>query len=264
MTMKNKVSRAVYCLLATIAVALMSLTVRHRPVVYLVGDSTVAVGWGKYLGNHFDTTAVSIQNRAVSGTSTRTFITQAVHDKKMTQNGMWNGVIAQLQPHDVVIIQFGHNDDSPLADTSRSRGTIKGISDSTTVVFNRFLNKEEVVHSFGWYLAKMVKEAQAKGAMVIICSPIPKNKWLNGKVIRNNQDYGKWCAMVASNTGASFLDLNQLVADRYDVEGQAKVSSTYFTPDHVHTTPEGSALNAAMVATGIRALSKAELKKYLK
>ena len=150
------------------------------------------------------------------------------------------------------MIQFGHNDSSPLDDTARARGTIKSNGDEVKDIYNPITKQQETVHSYGWYLRKFVADAKAKGATVVICSPIPRNQWNEGKVKRSTEDYGKWAKEAAVQAGAYFIDLNTLIAEVYDKEGEAKVKSTYFnTTDHTHPIEAGAKLNAARVVEGI-------------
>jgi lysophospholipase L1-like esterase len=246
------------------ACALFSFMQKPKPTLYLVGDSTVKNGkgkgdgglwgWGNYLGNHFDTTKITVENDALGGTSSRTFQTQ----------GWWDKVAAKIKPGDYVIMQFGHNDSSPLVDSSRARGTIKNNSDESQELYNPLTKKTEVIHSYGWYLRKMINEAKAKGATVAVCSLIPRNSWKDGKVNRSTNDYGKWAAEAAKQAGATFIDLNTLTADVYDSEGEAKVKSTYFNDkDHTHTIEAGAILNAKLVAEGIKQSKGFALNKYL-
>ena len=108
-------------------------------------------------------------------------------------------------------------------------------------------------------------EAKAQGATVVICSPIPRNDWKDGKVKRNPTDYGQWAAEAARQSGAAYIDLNQLIADRYDRTGEATVRATYFNAtDHTHTIEAGAKLNAEAVAEGIRQQKGLALRKYLK
>jgi len=236
-----------------------------RPTLYLVGDSTVKNGkgrgdgglwgWGNYLPAYFDTTRIAVENDALGGTSSRTFQTQ----------GWWDKVQAKIKPGDFVIMQFGHNDNGALADTARARGTIKGVGEELEEVYNPIMKKQEVVHTYGWYMRKFVADAKAKGATAIICSPIPRNAWTIGKVNRNNTDYGQWAAAVAKQTGAYFIDLNKLVADKYDQAGETTVRSIYFnTTDHTHTIEAGAQLNAQAVAEGLRDLKGKPLAKYMR
>lgn len=240
-------------------------TPNARPTLYLIGDSTVKNGqgrgdgglwgWGNYLPAAFDTTRLRVENDARGGTSTRTFRTM----------GLWDKVKAKIKPGDYVLMQFGHNDSSPLTDSTRARGTIRSNGDESQEVYNYLTKQKEVVHSYGWYLRQFVAEAKAQGATVVICSPIPRNEWSGGKVKRNTSDYGQWAAAAARQTGVAYIDLNQLIADRYDRAGEATVRATYFnTTDHTHTIEAGAKLNAEAVAEGIRQQKGLALRKYLK
>ncbi len=246
------------------ALALYSFMQAPKPVLYLVGDSTVKNGkgkgdgglwgWGNYVGAYFDSTRITVENDALGGTSSRTFQTQ----------GHWDKVLAKIKPGDYVMMQFGHNDSSPLVDTSRARGTIKSNGDEQQDLYNPLTKKQEVIHSYGWYLRKMIGEAKAKGATVLVCSLIPRNAWKDGKVTRSSADYGLWAKQAAAQAGATFIDLNTLVADVYDHEGQQKVGTVYFTDkDHTHTIEAGAKLNAQLVAKGIKE-SSSPLRSYLK
>lgn len=250
------------CLL--VSVFAFTLIQKPKPTIYLIGDSTVKNGqgrgdgglwgWGNFLSSGFDTTKISIENAALGGRSSRTYLTE----------GQWQKVLDKLKPGDYVLMQFGHNDSSPLDDTARARGTIKGISEESKEIYNPIKAKQEVVYTYGWYLRKFINDAKAKSATAIVCSPIPRNSFKNGKVNRSNEDYGKWAKEVAAAEKVEFIDLNKLIADVYDEEGETKVAATYFgKTDHTHTVKEGAELNARMVVKGIAGL-KSELKNYLK
>ncbi|EEI92604.1 hypothetical protein HMPREF0765_1831 [Sphingobacterium spiritivorum ATCC 33300] len=196
---------------------------QRRSVIFLIGDSTVKNGkgkggagqwgWGSVLEQYFDTTRIDIQNRALGGTSTRTFISK----------GLWKNVLDQLNKDDFLVVQFGHNDGGPLDDTARARGTIKGIGDEVKTIYNPLLRQEEAVHTYGWYLTKMIQEAKQKGAHVIICSPIPRDRWKDHKVERAEGSYPAWAEQVAQNNKVPFIDLHNLIADEYDRIGKEKV-----------------------------------------
>lgn len=254
--------------LLVIAVILFSSFVilkkdERKPTFFIIGDSTVKNGkgngagnmwgWGDFMSPFFDTTKIKIENLALGGTSSRTFITK----------GLWDKVLAKMQKGDFVIMQFGHNDNGALDDTARARGTIKGVGDSTKEIYNPITKQQEVVHTYGWYLAKFVNEAKAKGATAIICSPIPRNDWKDGRVIRYNETgYGLWAKQTAASTGAFFIDLNSLTADAYDAMGQEQVKP-FFPNEHTHTGREGAFLNATNVKNAIKLLKDCQLKDYL-
>jgi len=246
-----------------LAVIFVSFTLAgHKPVLYIIGDSTVKngdgsgkngqMGWGTVIDAHFDTGKISIQNHAIGGRSSRTFIT----------DGRWDKILATLQKGDYVIMQFGHNDGGALDDTARARGTIKGIGEDSVEIYNPIRKQKEVVYTYGHYIRKYVNEAHEKEATAIICSPIPRREWKDGKLVRANETYTKWAKEVAEQTKAQFIDLHNMISDEYDKMDTVKVNS-FFPADHTHTNKEGAILNAKIVVTGIQQLKKCDLKKYV-
>lgn len=247
------------------AIMVLAFTLdKHKPVFYIIGDSTVRngdgtgkngqVGWGTVIDVYFDTSKITVLNNAIGGRSSRTFIT----------DGRWDKIMADLQKGDFVIMQFGHNDGGALDDTARARGTIKGIGDDSVEIYNPIRKMKEMVHSYGWYMRKYVNEAKAKGATAIICSPIPRNDWKDGKVIRSTESgYALWAKQVAEQTGAYFIDLNDKIATEYEKMDTADVRK-FFPADHTHTNKAGAELNASIVVKEIKDLRKCKLRKYLK
>jgi lysophospholipase L1-like esterase len=228
------------------------------PTVFLVGDSTVKTntrgqqGWGDRLPAHLDPEKVKVTNRALGGRSSRSFLTE----------GLWDKVLADVRPGDFVLIQFGHNDGGSLSQ-GRARASLKGTGEQTQEVTLEATGKQEVVHTYGWYLRKYIADAQANGATPIILSPVPRNIWKDGNIARAANDYGKWAAESAKAGGALFLDLNDLVARRYEQAGPDAVKNQYFGEDHTHTTPAGAALTAAVVAEGLRGLTDCPLGRFV-
>lgn len=220
-----------------------------KPTVFVVGDSTVKNGrgdgagglwgWGDFIGQLLDTTKVNVENHARGGTSSRTY-----QDK-----GLWDSVHKKLKKGDYVLIQFGHNDDGPINDDFRARGTIKGIGDEAEEIDNMLTGKHEIVHSYGWYIRKLVVDTKDKGAIPIIMSPIPRNQWEGGKIPRNNTSYGLWAHQVAEQEGTTFIDLNDNMAKKLEGLGEDKVTGTYFYKrDHTHTSARGAVLAASIIA----------------
>jgi len=234
---------------------------REKPTLYIIGDSTVKNGsgkgdggmwgWGGIIDAYFNT-EINIENHALGGTSSRTFQTR----------GLWKQVLDSLKPGDFVIMQFGHNDGGPLDDTARARGTIKGTGSESREIYNPILKKQEVVHTYGWYIGRFIQEAKAKGAVPIVCSLVPRNIWGNGKVKRNTEDYAKWAEEAAKKYGAFFIDLNKITADKYDAMGQGQVKAL-FPVDHTHTGRKGAVVNALSVIEGLLQLKNCPLNKYL-
>ena len=131
-------------------VLLISLNIfAQKTTIYLIGDSTMANkvkpdenpehGWGQVLPTFFNDNTI-IENRAVNGRSTKSFIAE----KK------WEAIYKVLKPGDYVFIQFGHND-------SKTNDSIRYTNPHTAYRYN---------------LIKFVIETREKGAIPILFSPI--------------------------------------------------------------------------------------------
>ena len=233
------------------------------PTLLLIGDSTVRNGcgdgaggqwgWGDELPAHVDIAKINIVNRAVGGLSSRTFLTQ----------GHWARALTLLKAGDFVLMQFGHNDDGALNDEKRARGTLKGVGDETQVIDNLLTKQHEVVHTYGWYLRQYVRETKARGATPVVCSPVPRKVWKEGRIVRSGEGYAGWARQVADQEGVAFIDLNDLVAKKYDALGSARVEAM-FADEHTHTSLAGAELNAGIVAESLRNLPGGVMLPYLR
>ena len=254
----------------------------NKPVVFITGDSTVKNadkdedgmwGWGAVANTIFDEAKIDIVNAAMAGRSCRSYLNE----------GRWERVYNSLKPGDFVLIQFGHNDISPI-DKPKYRGVIATAKDTCHVyrmqaakedlskqnVIDQKLKADtqvgsyEVVYSFGWYLKKFIQDAREKGATPILVSLTPRNEWPNGKIERRNDTYGKWYREVAEETGCEFVDLHNITADFLDKKcGKKEKAMKYFNHDHTHTSLLGAKTNAQSIAKGLRD-NKSPLAKYLR
>ena len=112
-------------------------------------------------------------------------------------------------------------------------------------------------------MRKYITDTKAKGAIPVVCSLIPRNIWENGMVIRSSEDYAKWAMESSLNEKAFYIDLNEIIAEKYESLGEEEVKTKFFITDHTHTTEAGAILNAVAVAEGIKSLKGCKLKKYL-
>jgi lysophospholipase L1-like esterase len=227
------------------------------PTLHLVGDSTVRSGgagaglwgWGERLKPFFDPDKINVVNDAIGGRSARTYFTE----------GRWQKVADALKPGDFVIIQFGHNDQGRIGDpANKHRADGPGIGDET-IADTMPDGSQELVHTFGWYMAKFASDAKARGATVIICSPIPhKQRWESGRDFASIAD---WDAQVAKKQGALFFDLTLVITDAYKKAGREKVES-FFADKGTHTSDTGAQFNAACVIAGLKGLPGNPLEKF--
>ena len=131
-----------------------------KPTVYVCGDSTAChypdnrsprTGWGDMLENCLD--GVKVNNIAVSGMSARTFITSG---KVNEFNNLSEG--------DIVLVQFGHNDENGSDPTRRA--TINFTDNSKTAIDYSKPN------SYVKYLQIILDTAKEKKANVIFVTSV--------------------------------------------------------------------------------------------
>jgi lysophospholipase L1-like esterase len=244
---------------ASIGAPAAPLPATARPSIFIAGNSTAArgagerqQGWGVPFAAYFDTTKINVVNRARGGRSSRTFVSE----------GLWDQLIADVKPGDIVLIEFGHNDGGAINDTLRARGSLPGIGDDSVAIDNLITKRHEVVHSFGWYLRKMVAETKAKGATPIVLSLTVRNLWKDGQIERGSGKYGTWSAQVARAAGVRFIDLTNLAADQLQVMGAERTKQMY-VQDYAHFTAEGADLHARTVLAALKALRPSPVRDVL-
>ncbi len=236
------------------------------PTLWIAGDSTAArgagvmqQGWAVPFADYFDATKVNVANRARGGRSSRTFVSE----------GLWSQMLVNVKPGDVVLIQFGHNDGGSINEEPpgsrrplRARASLPGLGEEQKEIDNVVTKKHEVVHTFGWYLRKMVADTRAKGATPILMSLTVRNEWRDGKIERGNGPFGSWSSEVAKTAGVQFVDLTNLVADQLEPMGTVKVKALY-PRDSTHFNLVGADLHAATVVAGLRALQPSPIEGWL-
>jgi lysophospholipase L1-like esterase len=108
-------------------------------------------------------------------------------------------------------------------------------------------------------MARYVADAKAKGATVVLVSPVPhRDRWQEG---RDFATFADWDRQVAAANGALFIDLTLLVADGYRRIGADRVN-TLFADARTHTNAAGAAFNAQQVVAGLKALPGNPLGPY--
>ncbi len=233
------------------------------PTVFVVGDSTARnsadLGWADHFAHLFDTSRINVANRAIAGRSARSYIDE----------GHWAATLAEMKSGDFLLLQMGHNDGGDLGGP-KPRGDLKGIADDTQDVAQTtgpYAGKIETIHTFGWYLRKMIDDARAKGVHPILLTPTVRNIWKApdgspcgaatqpacpaGAHIERDMGYNDWVRQVAAQEHIPVLELGNVEADRLEAVGPEK-TAPLFPKDHTHTSPEGAELVAQSVAAAIR------------
>ena len=268
--MKNKMMIALALLLGLTAFK----AERRVTTVFMIGDSTMANkkldgnnperGWGQMLPGFF-TEDIRVDNHAVNGRSSKSFIDE----------GRWDRVIAQVQKGDYVFIQFGHNDEKP----DEARHTDPGTT-------------------FDANLRRFVRETREKGGIPVLFSSIVRRNFRvdstavlkddhpdeatghhyeeGDELIDTHGAYLDSPRRVAQEEGVAFIDMNRLTHELVQGMGSEESKKLYMwipanlvpacpkgKEDNTHLNIYGARVVAGLAADAV-AEALPELGKYVR
>jgi pectinesterase len=252
-----------YIVLSVIAalVLVFSAAVEDKTTtIFVIGDSTAAKkdlstgsperGWGMALQCYFDSAYIRVDNHAVNGRSSKSFIDE----------GRWDKVLSAMKPGDYVIIQFGHNDEKPAVERHTDPGS-----------------------TFDYNLAKFVRETRERGGIPILMNPVVRRNFAQ-KPLKNDDDeklrnttfadgsklvegdslidtHGLYKVAprdVARRMNCHFIDANQITHDleqSLGVEGSKKLHMWY-KPGEEPSLPQGRQDNTHYNIYGAQVVAK--------
>jgi rhamnogalacturonan acetylesterase len=167
-------------------------------------------------------------NKALGGRSARSY----------TVEGRFQTLIDTVQPNDIVIIEFGHNDGGSLSKDNGRTACPGAGSETCKSTYN---GQQVTVLTYPAYLTNAGKALIAKGAKVIVSSPTPNNPWEGGSFSYAPGRFTTYSKAVAEALGenAMFVDHGSYTASIFKTLGKAKVDAM-FPNDHTHTSPQGA------------------------
>lgn len=218
-----------------------SLNAETTISLHLAGDSTMSIkrdsarpetGWGEKIASYLRP-GVSVVNHAVNGRSTRSFIDQ----------GRWQALLDQLQPNDVVMIQFAHND-------------------------QKMIDKKRFTDPWRAYrenLQKFVADVREKEAEPILLTSIARRSFdKHGKLADTLAPYSEVLRDVAAQQKVVLIDLNRSTSELLQQLGPERSKSLYLhlqpgqhpnypegEQDDTHLNPQGADRVARMVAEAL-------------
>ena len=217
----------------------------QKTMIYTIGDSTMAdkvkpdenpeKGWCQVLPSFFDLNKVTIDNRAVNGRSTKSFI----NEKR------WESIYNFLKPGDYVLIQFGHNDEK--------------LADST-----RYTNPHT---AYRHNLIRFVIETRKKGAIPILFSSIARRNFNEqGVLIETHGDYPLETRLVAQEYQVPFIDLeyfSELLEQSYGVEKSKELHLYFKMGEHPYYS-EGKSDDTHLSLKGATEIAKIAVQELRK
>lgn len=242
-------------LFSMLACCLVSGAEKSKIRIFIAGDSTAQTyseensiqrGWGQRLQMFFDESKVEVMNRSIGGRSSGTFI----------KEGRWDRIMADVQPGDFVICQFGHNDTSPN--------------------MARYVAPEDYKDNF----RKFCEETRAKGATPIFCTSIAMRTWKNGELVVERPhfaEYIQYVRDVAAELNVPLIDMHKATLDiirplgdegskelYYHVKPGDHPSITAPKADDTHLREKGAVSYAKIVADNIKSQKIKPINKMVK
>jgi large repetitive protein len=203
-----------------------------KPTIYLASDSTVAnyaesyrpqAGWGETLGQFFDLDQVGIDNRAIGGLSSKTFLV----------GGHLNNLLLDIHEGDYLFMQWSHNDSTP----SRPE---------------RYLTPEQ----FKVYLKEYINGAVQRKATPVLVTPVNRRDFTGDILNKSFPDYVKAMKETAVETGTLLIDLNQASWEHFQELGPEGTKNIFLwvngTEDNTHLQMNGAIKVSELVAELVR------------
>lgn len=238
--------KVLFSLFVMIPGLLFALLGNQRDItVFLIGDSTVAdkpygngnpeKGWGQVFPLYFEE-GVKVENHAVNGRSTKSFIDE----------GRWDAVMEKLQPGDYVFIEFGHND-------AKDQDPSRYAAPQTDYRKN---------------LERFIADARAKGASPVLATPIVRRKFKGGELRETHGEYPGVVREVAKQQQVPLIDLHQRTKALVETFGEerSKLLFLHLEPYEYESLPEGKEDDTHLSAYGafkVSDLVAAEMRKAL-
>lgn len=251
---------------------------KEKTTIFLLSDSTVQsyeeyyypqTGWGQVFyenfaggdrvvekpletcsypqGRLYDLGDIAIENRAIGGRSSRSFI----------EEGKFDEAIKEVKEGDYVFVQFGHND-------------------ATIQRPERYV----AVKDFHIYIKKYIEACKEKGAECILVTPVARRNCDDGDVFNISfEEYRQVMLSMGKESGVQVLDLGKVSTEYLNLIGNERSKELYLhtkagqykgaysegVEDNTHLSIDGARIYSKMVAGLIKdntVLSKS-LGKYL-
>ncbi len=245
--------RKILFILLGITLLSFTTTQKEKICIYMIGDSTMANkpvndnperGWGM-LFNRFFNDKVKVENHAMNGRSTKSFIDE----------GRWDSIMLKLKKGDYVFIEFGHNDEK--------KENPKVYAEAHT--------------DYRKNLERFVNDTRLKGAIPILMTPVMRRRFDDkGNFFDTHGEYPDVVRELAKTDNVLFIDMHrktEKLIKEYGPEG-SKALFLYIKPgeykslpkgriDDTHSSELGAIKNCELAVEGIKELG-IDLVNYLK
>ncbi|MGP3972214.1 rhamnogalacturonan acetylesterase [Streptomyces sp. 6N223] len=217
----------------------------QAPTIYIASDSTAQTygadyvpqeGWGQEL-HQFFTDDVAVENHAIGGRSSRSFVEQ----------GRLDAILDVIQPGDYLFVQFGHND-------------------ASYTIPDRYTSPED----YKEYLRNdYIGGALERGAIPVVFTPVSRRDYDPGTGLFNVSfpEYVQAATEVAAEEDVPFVDLSASSRAYLDSIGPEAAKDVFLwtdpgeypnrpdgTQDDTHFQTYGATEIARLIATDVAQL----------
>ena len=228
-------------------------TAGDKPTIFIASDSTVQTyesnyypqtGWGQTLHNFFgdfveereckdcqysqaqtyETTNVIVENRAIGGRSSKSFI----------EEGKFDDLLEDVKPGDYVLVQWGHND-------------------ATAARPNRYVSPE----NFEYWMQYYVDGVTQRGATPVLVTPVARYSYTTNadgslkSFVGNFEKYGDVMRKMAKEQNIPIVDLtarSTALCNEFGIEGAKSLFLILEAGDY----PEGAYAGGANDSTHLQ------------
>jgi lysophospholipase L1-like esterase len=215
-------------------IAVKPVTVRR---ILIAGDSTVTdqaggdyASWGQMLPR-FVEPSLSVANHARSGETMKSFLTSL----------RWDKVMSETRPGDVVLIQFGHNDEKKQ--WPRTYAAPDG--------------------AYPAYLGALVADIRQRGASPVLVTPVARRTFNKDSHIENSHaGYDAAVRDVGAKLNVPVIDLTAKAAAFYEALGPETSALAFGNDgkDRTHHNAYGAYMIACFVARDLTTLPGLDIK----
>ncbi|HSN10928.1 MAG TPA: rhamnogalacturonan acetylesterase [Propionibacteriaceae bacterium] len=212
--------------------------------VLLAGDSTVAScpaaetpmsGWGAHLGAPLNAglasraarsgrtaPVVGVVNVAKGGANTSSF----------RGEGLWDALLLAASSGDVVVMQFGHNDQKI----------------PTLAPWDGYARN----------LERFVEECGDRGLRPVLCTSVARRRFVDGRLVPTLGEYPDAVTQLGSRLGVPVVDLHTATSALYEAWGEegSRALFTQFAPDTHPLYRGGVADDTHFSITGAQAVAQ--------
>ncbi|MGN6365053.1 GDSL-type esterase/lipase family protein [Asticcacaulis taihuensis] len=204
--------------------------------ILLAGDSTVTdqaggdyASWGQMLPR-FLSPDLSVANHARSGETMKSFLTSL----------RWDKLLSEIRPDDVVLIQFGHNDEKKQ--WPRTYAAPEG--------------------AYSAYLTAFVADVRLRGGWPVLVTPVARRTFKGNRIENSHAGYDNAVRATAMHLNVPLIDLTRQTSQFYEALGPelAPLAFADHNQEKTHHNAYGAYMIACFVAHDLANMSVLKVK----